>query len=71
MTEKQEHSEEDNSHSGGNSYEQSGNFGIGHMSGGAIKDIAKVAGEINEYGNSFKNCINIFHPNSQIDSPQL
>lgn len=29
-------------------YEQSGNFGIGHMSGGEIKDNAKVAGVINE-----------------------
>ena len=32
----------------GNYYEQSGNFGIGHMSGGEIKDNAKVAGVINE-----------------------
>jgi hypothetical protein len=29
-------------------YEQSGNIGIGHMSGGVIKDNAKVAGVINE-----------------------
>lgn len=29
-------------------YEQSGNFGIGHMSGGEIKEGAKVAGVINE-----------------------
>lgn len=32
----------------GNYYEQSGNFGIGHMSGGEIKGNAKVAGVINE-----------------------
>ena len=32
----------------GNYYEQSGNFGIGHMSGGEIKEGAKVAGVINE-----------------------
>ena len=32
----------------GDYYEQSGNFGIGHMSGGEIKDRAKVAGVINE-----------------------
>jgi hypothetical protein len=32
----------------GNYYEQKGNFGIGHMSGGEIKDNAKVAGVINE-----------------------
>ncbi|MFB2938339.1 hypothetical protein ACE1B6_24090 [Aerosakkonemataceae cyanobacterium BLCC-F154] len=30
------------------SYVQSGNFGIGHMSGGTIKGNAKVAGVINE-----------------------
>ncbi len=35
----------------GNYYEQSGNFGIGHMSGGEIKDGAKVAGIINEAEN--------------------
>ena len=35
----------------GNYYEQSGNFGIGHMSGGEIKDGAKVAGVINEAEN--------------------
>ena len=29
----------------GNSYEQNGKFGAGHMSGGEIKDGAKVAGE--------------------------
>lgn len=32
----------------GNYYEQSGNLGIGHMSGGEIKEGAKVAGVINE-----------------------
>ncbi len=32
----------------GNYYEQSGSFGIGHMSGGEIRDNAKVAGTINE-----------------------
>ena len=32
----------------GDYYEQSGNFGIGHMSGGEIKDGAKVGGVINE-----------------------
>ena len=32
----------------GNYYEQSGSFGIGHMSGGEIQDGAKVAGVINE-----------------------
>ncbi len=32
----------------GNTYNQSGNFGIGHMSGGEIKEGAKVAGVINE-----------------------
>ncbi|MEM6614363.1 MAG: hypothetical protein AAF652_19360 [Cyanobacteria bacterium P01_C01_bin.72] len=32
----------------GDYYEQSGNFGIGHMGGGEIKDGAKVAGVINE-----------------------
>lgn len=32
----------------GYSYNQSGNFGIGHMSGGEIKGNAKVAGIINE-----------------------
>ncbi|BCL40218.1 pentapeptide repeat-containing protein [Nostoc sp. MS1] len=37
-----------NINTGGNYYEQSGNFGIGHMSGGEIKEGAKVAGVINE-----------------------
>jgi Ser-tRNA(Ala) deacylase AlaX len=32
----------------GDYYKQSGNFGIGHMSGGEIKEGAKVAGVINE-----------------------
>jgi hypothetical protein len=32
----------------GNYYEQSGNFGIGHMSGGEIKENARIAGVINE-----------------------
>jgi hypothetical protein len=32
----------------GNYYEQKGNLGIGHMSGGEIKGNAKVAGVINE-----------------------
>ena len=32
----------------GNYYKQSGNFGIGQMSGGEIKENAKVAGVINE-----------------------
>ena len=32
----------------GDYYEQSGNFGIGHMSGGEIKEGAKVVGVINE-----------------------
>lgn len=32
----------------GDYYEQKGNFGIGHMSGGEIKGNAKVAGVINE-----------------------
>ncbi len=32
----------------GDRYLQSGNFGIGHMSGGEIKSGAKVAGVINE-----------------------
>ena len=32
----------------GDAYEQSGNFGIGNMNGGEIKDNAKVAGMINE-----------------------
>jgi hypothetical protein len=32
----------------GNYYEQSGNIGIGHMSGGTIQPGAKVAGVINE-----------------------
>jgi len=32
----------------GDSYQQSGNFGIGHMSGGTIESGAKVAGVINE-----------------------
>ena len=32
----------------GNYYEQKGNLGIGHMSGGDIKGNAKVAGVINE-----------------------
>ncbi len=36
------------SESKGNTYNQSGNFGIGHMSGGEIKEGAKVAGVINE-----------------------
>ncbi|MEM7759523.1 MAG: hypothetical protein AAF298_15565 [Cyanobacteria bacterium P01_A01_bin.40] len=31
-----------------NNYEQKGNFGIGHMSGGSINDKTKVAGFINE-----------------------
>ena len=35
----------------GNYYEQKGNFGIGHMSGGEIKGNAKVAGVINEAEN--------------------
>ena len=33
---------------GGNTYNQSGNFGIGHMSGGKIEAGAKVAGVFNE-----------------------
>ncbi|QSJ19058.1 hypothetical protein JYQ62_10140 [Nostoc sp. UHCC 0702] len=37
-----------NINTGGNYYEQSGNFGIGQMSGGEIKEGAKVAGVINE-----------------------
>lgn len=32
----------------GNYYDQSGNLGIGHMSGGTIEEGAKVAGVINE-----------------------
>ncbi|MEM9275690.1 MAG: hypothetical protein AAGA80_22430 [Cyanobacteria bacterium P01_F01_bin.143] len=32
----------------GNYYQQSGNFGIGHMSGGTIAGNAKIAGIINE-----------------------
>jgi hypothetical protein len=32
----------------GDTYQQSGNFGIGHTSGGTIQDQAKVAGVINE-----------------------
>ncbi len=32
----------------GNYYEQKGNFGINHMSGGEIKDNVEVAGVINE-----------------------
>lgn len=32
----------------GNTYDQSGNFGIGHMSGGTIESGAKVAGVFNE-----------------------
>ena len=36
------------SESKGNTYNQSGNIGIGHMSGGEIKDNVKVAGVINE-----------------------
>ncbi len=32
----------------GDNYEQKGNFGIGHMSGGEIKGNAKIAGVINE-----------------------
>lgn len=36
----------------GNAYKQSGNFGISDMSGGEIKDGAKVAGVINE-GSSY------------------
>ena len=34
--------------SGGDTYQQSGNIGIAHMSGGEIKDRAKVAGVINK-----------------------
>jgi len=33
---------------GGNTYNQSGNFGIGHISGGTIEAGAKVAGVLNE-----------------------
>jgi len=33
---------------GGNTYNQSGNFGIGHISGGKIEAGAKVAGALNE-----------------------
>ncbi len=36
------------SKSQGDTYKQSGNFGIGHMSGGTIEKDAKVAGVINE-----------------------
>lgn len=36
----------------GNQYNQSGNFGIGHMSGGTIGKGAKVAGVINEFSSS-------------------
>ncbi|ELS05034.1 hypothetical protein Xen7305DRAFT_00047730 [Xenococcus sp. PCC 7305] len=36
----------------GDQYNQSGNFGIGHMSGGTIEKGAKVAGVINESSNS-------------------
>ena len=34
--------------SSGDTYQQSGNFGIGHMSGGTIAEGAKVAGVIHE-----------------------
>lgn len=37
-----------NEHIQGSYYEQSGNFGIGHMSGGTIQGGAKVAGVLNE-----------------------
>ncbi|WP_375491133.1 pentapeptide repeat-containing protein [uncultured Nostoc sp.] len=37
-----------NVNTGGDYYEQSGNLGIGHMSGGEIKEGAKVAGTMNE-----------------------
>lgn len=37
-----------NINTSGDYYEQSGNLGIGHMSGGEIKEGAKVAGTINE-----------------------
>ena len=33
---------------GSQTYNQAGNFGIGHISGGVIKDNAKIAGVINE-----------------------
>ena len=36
------------SESKGDTYKQSGNFGIGHMSGGNIQEGAKVAAKINE-----------------------
>ncbi len=35
----------------GDSSSQEGNYGIGHMSGGVIKDDAKVAGKIKENNN--------------------
>lgn len=38
----------------GDYYEQKGNFGIGHMSGGTIQGNAKVAGVINESGRENK-----------------
>jgi Asp-tRNA(Asn)/Glu-tRNA(Gln) amidotransferase C subunit len=39
---------ESKSESKGDTYKQSGNFGIGHMSGGNIQEGAKVAAKINE-----------------------
>lgn len=45
----------------GDAYEQSGNFGISDMSGGEIKDRAKVAGVINE-GSTYN--YNSYHYNS-------
>ena len=50
----------------GNCYEQNGKFGIGGMSGGEIKDGAKVAGVINE---SASNKIEIYITN-KVDSLQ-
>ena len=42
-----------------NLYSQNSNYGIGHMSGGEIKDKAKVAGEIEENNNNQSQNIDI------------
>jgi hypothetical protein len=56
----------------GDTYEQSGNFGIGSMNGGEIKDGAKAAGVINEAPSnkaemnpSIVNQINVIVPSSE------
>ena len=43
----------------GDLYSQNGNFGISHMSGGEIKDEAKIAGKIEENNNSHNTNIQV------------